>query len=687
MPFTFLNPVMLFGALGAAVPLILHLINMRKIKRVEFSNLKFLEEAQVNRSRSVGLRRLLLLLLRMLAIILLVLAAAGPRLPGLSDNTTGKYSLLVLLDSSASMQTVENGGTRFSYACSTVADICKTLPEGSEIQVLQLGTSVNELFAGWVPAGNSSADAIIELFPTDGTANLSSAFKQCGKWASEAEGQPIDVLLVSDMQFNHSDSTLIKEAVTELGINNLNAITVGGDPALGAVLSVDLPLRAIIPEQPVTIKALVSPSVKGQKYRLEIDGVIKSQAVASVLPGVTQELSFPVSAPASGMHKGIITSDSDRLRIDDSRPFIFDVRKTINVLLIHGRDYGVVGRGGWQYLVTALDGKLFNITTLSSDKVGSGDIATSNLVVLVDPDPLGRQALYELEKLTVRGGSLLMLLGDTNRTLYYQDTLLKALGQECELAPVLRSNQGRENIKVIRLGPVFGDLPDAAVEVFEASTWRRYFEVKGSNAISEIEFGSGSPAMLSWTKNSGKIIFLPFNLSSTENNIEVNAMFPVIMQRIVAALANRVGSNSIRNAGDIISLPITDSAGVVTALLEPVVSNRNLIPIPVNLKWQNGVGVLDVGVVNQSGFCWFINRTDTLGVVPITVPVSESRDPLLSLTEFNKFALDAGFKKVSMMSFDNSGFISGLKGRELAPWFLLFCVITLLFEGYLARKA
>ncbi|MBT3317279.1 VWA domain-containing protein [bacterium] len=687
MPFTFLNPMMLFAALGAAVPLILHLINMRKTKRVFFSSLHFLEEAQVNRSRSIGLRRLLLLLLRMLAIILLALAAAAPRLPGLSDNTTGKYSLLVLLDSSASMQTVEEGETRFSYACTTAADICRTLPNDSEIQVLTLSSTVNEFFAGWVTAGESSADAILQLTPTDGSANLPAAFKQCRKWVEQAENHPVDILLVSDMQFSLSDSTILKEAVKELDIRTLNAITIKSEPADGAVLSVGLPLRAVVPDQPVTITAMVSPSVKGQKYRLELDGSLKAQAVATVAPGVAQQLAFPITAPKAGSHKGLIASDSDRLRADDSRPFVLEVCKSINLLLIHGQDYGTAGRGGWRYLETALGGDLFNVTALPSDKVAAGDIATADLVALVDPDPLGRQILTELEKVTTRGGSLLLLLGDTNRLSYYQNTLLKTLGQECELVPVARSEQGRENLTVNNYGPVFTDLPEAALEVLEASIWRRYIDVKNSDATFEMEFGSGSPAMLSWSQNSGQIILLPFNLNNAENDIEANAMFPVLMQRIAATLAVGNSSDSIRNAGEIVTFPLAEIAGSASVLLEPIVNDKPLISMPVNLRWQNGIGILDAGIVDQAGFCWFVAGTDTLGVVPVTVPSSESRNPLLSKAEFQKLATDAGFERVSTLSVNETGFISGLSGREMAPWILLLCVITLLFEGYLARRA
>ncbi|MBA4379000.1 MAG: hypothetical protein C0395_10195, partial [Gemmatimonas sp.] len=98
MPLTFLNPGLLFGAAAAAVPLLLHLLQRRRVREIAFSDLRFLEEVQARRSRALGVRRWLLLLLRMLAILLVVAGAARPRLGGHDAATTAPAALLVVLD-------------------------------------------------------------------------------------------------------------------------------------------------------------------------------------------------------------------------------------------------------------------------------------------------------------------------------------------------------------------------------------------------------------------------------------------------------------------------------------------------------------------------------------------------------------------------------------------------------------
>ncbi len=42
----FLNPSILLGLLAASIPILIHILNFRKLKKVEFSTLAFLKELQ-----------------------------------------------------------------------------------------------------------------------------------------------------------------------------------------------------------------------------------------------------------------------------------------------------------------------------------------------------------------------------------------------------------------------------------------------------------------------------------------------------------------------------------------------------------------------------------------------------------------------------------------------------------------
>ena len=75
---TFLNPAAFWGLFLIAIPIIIHLFNFRKVKKLYFSNVAFLQAVKSQSSSKSTLKKLVVLLLRILAIIALVLAFAQP---------------------------------------------------------------------------------------------------------------------------------------------------------------------------------------------------------------------------------------------------------------------------------------------------------------------------------------------------------------------------------------------------------------------------------------------------------------------------------------------------------------------------------------------------------------------------------------------------------------------------------
>ena len=113
----FLNPVVLFGLIAASIPVIIHLLNLRKLKKINFSTLKFLNELQKNKIRRVKLKQWLLLALRMLIILFLVTAFARPTLEGVSIGGTtsaAKTTAVFVLDDTFSMSVIGQNGSYFN---------------------------------------------------------------------------------------------------------------------------------------------------------------------------------------------------------------------------------------------------------------------------------------------------------------------------------------------------------------------------------------------------------------------------------------------------------------------------------------------------------------------------------------------------------------------------------------------
>ena len=74
----FINPWMLAGAAGAAVPVVIHLLVRRRFKRVPWAAMELLLRAFKKTRRRLRMENLLILLLRMAVIILAAIAVARP---------------------------------------------------------------------------------------------------------------------------------------------------------------------------------------------------------------------------------------------------------------------------------------------------------------------------------------------------------------------------------------------------------------------------------------------------------------------------------------------------------------------------------------------------------------------------------------------------------------------------------
>lgn len=154
MDLAFLNLTFLFGALGAAVPLVLHLVRRQRAGIHVFSMVRFLVSSQRAIVRQHRFRRLLLLLLRMAACALLAVIFARPFLRDMDETVfTGSQpeAVAILIDTSYSM----GFGNRIALAKRRTAEVLNDLQTGDHAALLtftvqarvvrELGSNQSEL--------------------------------------------------------------------------------------------------------------------------------------------------------------------------------------------------------------------------------------------------------------------------------------------------------------------------------------------------------------------------------------------------------------------------------------------------------------------------------------------------------------------------------------------------------------
>lgn len=101
----FLFPQFLFGLLAVSIPIIIHLFNFQRPRKVLFTNVKFLKSIKETTSSRLKLKHILILISRICFIIFLVLTFAQPFIESKNASSMrGDQFVSVYLDNSFSMQ-------------------------------------------------------------------------------------------------------------------------------------------------------------------------------------------------------------------------------------------------------------------------------------------------------------------------------------------------------------------------------------------------------------------------------------------------------------------------------------------------------------------------------------------------------------------------------------------------------
>jgi hypothetical protein len=698
MPLSFLNPALLGGLVAAAVPVIIHFLSQRRVRRLAFSDLRFLQEEEAQQARRRGMRRWLLLLLRVLIITCIVLAAARPHWGGLPGGA-GRATLFIL-DASASMQSqLDDGQRTFERAVALTGGMMEALPADASVQVIVAGPAPRPLFATWLPAGEAARAALASARVTDGRFDLVAALREAVRLEQEAPAHPVDIVVVSDLQ--DEDLVDLDEAVEPLAATGARVLIqrIGDGPPPGAILDLALPQRALQPGETVNLRAQVRPDRPDQIFWLELDGerVAETAAPAAAEPGGSVELTFALTVPPAGLHAGRVGKEPDRQPVDDVRPFVLEVPERLDVLIVHGADRDGLGRGGWRYLERALapDARtagLFAVTAMPAENLDGTDLAGVDLLVLADAGAPGRRLAGVLGPWLEAGGALLALVGDPGQEQDLRIGVLPLLDLPGQVRWVARGEDQAERVRVLDPAhPVFADLGQEALDALSAARWSRYFAVDEGDAAVLLQADGGAPLLIEGRRGRGWWALAPWHLRADATDVMLNPVFLPMMQRLAARLVVGGGRVATLTVGAEPILPVA-AARLGVRPGETAADLRVLVPPNgesrlAQLQWQAAGPAVGAPASEVAGVYAFTARDDTLGLVAATVPPTESNPVRTTATALGERLAQGGIDRVIDLAEPTAaGFSRALAGRDLARWLLAVALVLLACEIWVGRR-
>ncbi len=199
----FVYPNFLWALLSLLIPIIIHLLQLRKTKTIYFSNNRLLKDIQLENKSKQKLRNILVLICRCLALSALIIAFCQPYI-GENKNTTSTY--ILYLDNSASMMSGEIEEDLFSEAKITAKSFLNQLGPDSRIHIF---TNNFESSSYYNHSPEIALKQLMAIESSGPTRSLNHVLEHISGISSESQfDSSTTVLLFSDLQLSGLDAHL-----------------------------------------------------------------------------------------------------------------------------------------------------------------------------------------------------------------------------------------------------------------------------------------------------------------------------------------------------------------------------------------------------------------------------------------------------------------------------------------------
>ncbi len=431
----FIHPAMAAGGAALiAIPIIIHLINRLRYRKVRFAAMEFLLQSQEQNRRRILIEQLLLLLLRILLILGIVALFArlilDPSQLSLLERPQTHH--LVVLDDSGSMRDRWGETSAWQEALKAVKRVASEMANQEGIHTLTLmqssqpdRTTSNFTRREIDISLLSELEDKLETMQRDCSyahVQWADTFSAIERILSAGDEENTIIHIISDFrQAEWGDSPSLVADIEALAGSNRAVNLV---PAIAArhenlaVTAFDGELHTAAVMVPIELTAQITnygeSLAENIALRVLIDGEPIPQAItiAQIAPGETVSESFEVTLTTPGEHALAVQVPADALEADNFRYLTLNVPKVQRVLIADGSD----STSESQYVADALsaDPSITGIEVLivRSEDLRDQDLSQFSAVYLLNVPRLPADALRLLSDYVKQGGGIAWFMGD-----------------------------------------------------------------------------------------------------------------------------------------------------------------------------------------------------------------------------------------------------------------------------------
>ena len=690
---TFLNPAILFGLIAASIPIVLHFLNLRKLKRVEFSTLAFLKELQKTKIKRIKLKQWLLLLLRIAIIIFLVMAFARPTVKSLTvgNSSAAKTTAVIIIDNTFSMSVVTGNGSYLNRAKQIAKNLLSNFQEGDEIVLLSIGSLSQETIQ---PTTNHRqlTKQIDELEISEVSRTLNESIVKAAQVLYQSNNYNKEIYLLTDLQkgriYNSSNELSNLSSILN---SNVRLYLID----LSEKESVNLGVEEIKPNNQIfekgktvsfdiRVKNYSDQSVNNSVASLFVNGKRSAQQSVSLAPGESKIIPFETTLLDTGLVEIYAELEDDDILQDNKRFFSVYVPDRISVLFLTDN------RDDAKFVKYAIDDptkQKVTITENSLSQVSSLNLKNYDAVVVIGSE---RNTDWRNLFSYAESGGGLILMPSSQSTLSNFQKICMALNISTPVSAVGKINSQDSPAlfdKINYQDPLFADLFENNKQLqIESPEIYYYFKiVPGGSGKNIISMFDGSSFLSEYKSGAGKVFLFNSSLNLSWNNFPLKGFFAPLINRLVLYSSSKLKEQNTFYAGQNI---IAD------------ISNHSISQIKAEKPDGENEYVNSDSLTNQNYFTY--TKTDEAGTYKfyssnkLLYYISVNHDPKESVTdkadfsEFEDYLKQIGFEGKSFSLSPNDDFTKVIYqsrfGTELWKYFLIAVLLLAITESLVARN-
>ena len=674
---SFIYPGFLFALLALSIPIVVHLFNFKRFKKVYFSDVRFLKDIEMQTKQRNQLKHLLVLLFRLLAIAFIVMAFAQPVIPtGNGAFNPNQRRVSVYLDNSFSMDSEGESGDLLENGKRIASEVAKAYSNAGEIRFF-----TNELDAAQ-GRGMTTSEFNEEVSRTGFSSyvrEVSQVIKRVGD-RSENDTKLNDIYLISDLQKVSTDLENLDVASS----NQINIIP------LEANSEGNLYIDSLWFESPVRqwgqtdmLNVRVRNSGDQRKadvpVRLMIDGAQRALANVSVEPNSYELVQLGFRTTKRGFHSGELVISDHPISYDDNYYFSFRLASNIKVLSIDGEN-------ATKTLANLFSNDSdFTFNTMEENRIDHSAFPIYDFIVLNGVSSLNSGLIQELLSVMTNGSSVLLIPTLEAQPEDYNELLLATSGAQFTGTDTSAAKVGSLNLESEIFKNVFMewkgriDLPMVNSH-FSMSIPSR------SDASVLMRMEGGDPLLISSSKVKGSMYTLTSSLEPDASQLARHAIVVPMMYNL--ALNSQAGSAPYYVLGkdDQIDL-YADVENNDILEMKGLTANVSVIP-EVQLS-SSGVQLNTYGQITEAGHYVVMNSLDTLQIVSYNFNRVESDVSTYTVENIETQIADLGLSNVRILDGVSADLSSTIKemheGKRLWKLFLILALACLAIEILLLR--